>query len=256
MRRIAIGICDDEEYFLESLYTLVSTACNESGYDFSVTKYQESEELIEELMSGKKEYDILFLDIDMPKLSGMDVAVKLRAGGYEGIICFVTSHSRYALEAYGVDALGYLLKPAEYISVKRLLEKAVIQIFYKFNEEEAAKRFLEINTQKGKVLINVENILYVEKRRNQSVIHLEDGEIVCYETLKSVFGRLNQNKFCYTHQGYVVNFDKIKEVLPTFIALGEGREIPVSRKYQKALSERHINLIYQIAEERRKKRLD
>ena len=100
----------------------------------------------------------------------------------------------------------------------------------------------------------MDNILYIEKRRNQSVIHLEDGETVCYESLKNLFDRLNQNKFCYSHQGFVVNFDKIKEVLPTYIALGDGREVPVSRRYQKELKDRHMDTIYQLQEKRRLER--
>lgn len=75
------------------------------------------------------------------------------------------------------------------------------------------------------------------------------GEIVCYETLKSLFQRMDQTRFCYTHQGFIVNFDKIKEVGQNVIYLGEGREIPVSRRYQKALEDRHMDMIYRLRDE-------
>ncbi|MBQ7925823.1 MAG: response regulator transcription factor [Lachnospiraceae bacterium] len=255
MKNISVAICDDEEFFRDSLYSLVTACMNENKYTFSIERYTDGEMLLEDVASGDKEYDLFFLDIDMPKMSGMDVAKRLRQKGANGIICFVTSHDRYALDAYKVEALGYVIKPAQYVDVKKLVEKAVIQIFHQYDIKEAEKRFLEINTQKGKTLVDMQNILYIEKRRNQSVIHLEAGEVVCYESLKSLYDRLNQSVFCYAHQGYVVNFDKIKEVLPTFIALGEGREVPVSRKYQKELSERHMNMIYQLQEARRKERM-
>lgn len=246
MKQILIGICDDEEYFLESLYTLVSACGNENKYDFLITKYLDVEALVEDVVSKKKEFDIVFLDIDMPKLSGMDAALELRRAGYEEVICFVTSYNRYAFDAYGVEALGYIIKPAQYVDVKRLIEKAVIQIYYKYDVKEAEKRYLEVCTQKRKEMVDTEEILYLEKRRNQCVIHMETRELVCYETLKSIYQRLNQQKFCYAHQGFIVNFDKIKEVMPEAIALGEGKEIPVSRKYQKKLSERHMNKICQL----------
>ena len=82
---------------------------------------------------------------------------------------------------------------------------------------------------------------------------MEDGELVCYETLKNLYGRLDHETFCYAHQGYIVNFDKIMEVLPNTIALGEGREIPVSRKYQKGLYERHWDMIHRLRDELKKK---
>lgn len=254
MKTINVALCDDEEVFLDMIYSLVMACMNENKYNFTVTKYLDSKQLLSDIQAGSVEYDLLFLDIDMPEMSGIDVARKLREGRYDGIICFVTSHNRYALEAYGVEALGYIMKPAQYVDVKKLVEKAVIQIFYRFDVQEAEKRFLEINTQSGKKVITMDNILYIEKRRNQSVVHLEDGEVVCYESLKSLFDRLNQSKFCYSHQGFVVNFDKILEVLPTYIALGEGREVPVSRRYQKELKDRHMNTIRQLQEELRLER--
>jgi len=238
MRPIAIAICDDEEFFVDQLYSLVSTYINESRLEAGVEKYLDVELLCEQILSGDKSYDLIFLDIDMPKLSGMAAAKKLRDGGYEGIICFVTSLHNYALEAYKVEALGYVTKPAQYREVYRLVEKAIVQIHYQIHRAEAEKRYLEVKVHKNDIKVDMENILYVEKRRNQSVIHMENGEVVCYEALNSLFHRLNQDKFCYCHQGFVVNFDKIMEVTPTFIALGEGRTVPVSRRHQGRLKER------------------
>lgn len=241
---ILIAVCDDEEIFVENLYTLVTAGANESNIEVVVDKYQDVEMLLEQMISAGKQYDLLFLDIDMPKMSGLDAALKLKEDGYEGLFCFVTSMSQYALDAFGVDAIGYLLKPAKYVDVKHKLEQAMVQIRYMRNVKEAEKRYIHITYSNEKIIVDTENVLYFEKRRNQCVIHLEDRELICYEPLKQIYERLNQEKFCYAHQGYVVNFDKIKDVLPTFIALGQGREIPVSRKYQPGLRNRHLEKIY------------
>lgn len=249
MKQILVGICDDEQFFLDEIYTLVYACCNECKLDFAITTYLDVEKLMEKIISKEEEYDILFLDVEMPGMTGIEAARKLRAEGYEGVICFSTSHTQYALEAYGVEAVGYFMKPAQYDDVKKLIKKATVQIFYSFNAKEAEKRYLEINTQKEQVMIDMNRILYVEKRRNQCVFHLEDGEIVCYETLKNIFPRLNQAKFCYTHQGFIVNFGKVKEVQQDAVTFGEGREIPVSRKYYKMLKERKKNEIRYSKEE-------
>lgn len=253
MKRLTVGICDDEEFFLEELCALVSACGNEDKYDLSIRKYRESKVLLEDIFLNGEKPELLFLDIDMPGNSGMEVAEKLRREGYEGIICFVTGLDNYALDAYGVEALGYLLKPAQYADVKKLMEKAMIQIYYKLDAEEAKKKYLEIITQRGKMLITMDQILYLEKRRNQCIIHRESGEVVCYEPLKNLFQRLDQTRFCYTHQGFIVNFDKIKEVGPDVVYLGDGVEVPVSRRYQEALAERHIDMIYRIRDERKRK---
>uniref|UniRef100_UPI004057481E LytR/AlgR family response regulator transcription factor n=1 Tax=Acetatifactor sp. TaxID=1872090 RepID=UPI004057481E len=249
MKQILVGICDDEQFFLDELYKLVYACGNECKLDFAIDTHLSITELLKQMNSKENEYDILFLDVEMPEMTGIDAAKKLRENGYEGIICFVTSHDSYTFEAYGVEAWGYLIKPAQYENVKRLIKRAAVQIFYNFNAQETRKRYLEISTQKDNMMIDMEQILYVEKRRNQCVIHMEDGEVVCYETLKNIFPRLNQSVFCYAHQGFIVNFDKVKEVQPTGIIFGPGREAPVSRKYYKALKERKKNEIYRLKEE-------
>ena len=247
MRMVNVAICDDEEYFLNELEKLVSVYANESGNALEIDTYQEPERFMEDVISGKKEYQFIFLDVEMPKISGVEVAKKLRENGYQNEICFVTGYKGYAFDAYSVNAIGYICKPAQYLDVKSVIHKALIQIYYNWSEEEAKKRYLEVRMQQGTTIIDIEKILYLEKRRNQCVIHMEMGEKVCYETLKSIFEKLNQQKFCYCHQGFIVNFDKIKEVKKEVICFGEGREVPVSRKYQSELRQRHMNKIYNYA---------
>ena len=137
-----------------------------------------------------------------------------------------------------------------YQEVKRKIQKALIEIHYQWDVEEAKKRYLEIKTQKDSVTIDIRKILYIEKRRNLCVIHLEDSEIVCYETLKKIYEQLDQRNFYFTHQGYIVNFEKIKEVKKENVCLGEGREIPVSRRYQGELHKLHLDKIYRLRQER------
>ena len=250
MKSIRIGICDDELFFREEMEKLVSVYANEAEQNFEIQSYAQAEELAGEILEKKVMYHMLFLDVEMDGMTGMDAAKKLRENGYEGVICFVTGKNQYALDAFSVDAIGYLQKPAKYQDVKRMIQKALVQIFYQWDEEEAKKRYLEITTQNEKAMVDIRQILYVEKRRNQCVIHLEDAEIVCYETLKNLYEKLDKRNFCFTHQGFIVNFDKIKEVKKDIVCLGAGREVPVSRRYQNELRERHMNKIYRLRQER------
>ncbi len=251
METVRIGICDDESFFRGELEKLVSVYANETEQKLEMKSYDAAKTLAEDVLSEKEIFHMLFLDVEMDEMSGMDAAKKLRESGYEGIICFVTGKDQYALDAFSVEAIGYLRKPAKYQDVKRMMQKALVQISYQWDEAEAKKRYLEITTQNEKMMIDIRQILYVEKRRNQCVIHLEDAEMVCYETLKSLYDRLDKRNFCFTHQGFIVNFDKIKEVKKDIVCLGAGREIPVSRRYQNELREKHMNKIYRLRQERK-----
>lgn len=243
MRHFEVRICDDEKYYIDDLKTLISTLSNELDYEIGVSTYLDVEELLQDVLEEKKPCHILFLDVEMPKMNGVDAAIKLRKEGYEGVICFVTGFDKYALNAFQVDALGYICKPARYDELKRLMKRACIQVFYQIDEEEARKRYIEVSSHGKEFVVDLKKVLYIEKRKNQAIIHMEEGEITCYEPLKMLYARLNQEKFVYTHQGFIANFDKIKEVCQDSVMFGEGCEIPVSRKYQKDLRKRHMALV-------------
>lgn len=243
MRHFEIRICDDEKYYVDELKTLISTLSNELDYDIGVSTYLDVDELLKDVIEEKKPCHILFLDVEMPKMNGVDVAIKLRKEGYTGVLCFVTSFDKYALNAFQVDALGYICKPARYDELKRLMKRACIQVFYQIDEEAARKRFIEVSSHGKDFVVDLKKVLYIEKRKNQAIIHMEEGEITCYESLKMLHSRLDQDKFVYTHQGFIANFDKIKEVCPESVMFGGGCEIPVSRKYQRDLRKRHMDMI-------------
>lgn len=243
MRHFEVRICDDEKYYIDDLKTLISTLSNELDYEIGVSTYLDVEELLQDVLEEKKPCHILFLDVEMPKMNGVDAAIKLRKEGYEGVICFVTGFDKYALNAFQVDALGYICKPARYDELKRLMKRACIQVFYQIDEEEARKRYIEVSSHGKEFVVDLKKVLYIEKRKNQAIIHMEEGEITCYEPLKMLYARLNQEKFVYTHQGFIANFEKIKEVCQDSVMFGEGCEIPVSRKYQKDLRKRHMALV-------------
>lgn len=243
MRHFEVKICDDEKYYLEELNTLVSSLGKELEHDIGVTTYLDVEELLQDIIEKKQECHILFLDVEMPKMTGVDAATRLRRAGYDGVICFVTSYDRYALDAYHVDALGYICKPAKYDEVRRLVKRACIQVFYQIDKEAARKRYIEVSSHGKEFVVDLKKVLYIEKRKNQAIIHMEEGEITCYEPLKMLHARLDQEKFVYTHQGFIANFEKIKEVCQDSVMFGEGCEIPVSRRYQKDLRKRHMDMI-------------
>lgn len=140
----------------------------------------------------------------------------------------------------------------QYLDVKRIMKKAKIQIFYRLDSQEAKNRYLDIVSARDTVTIDLTKVVYIEKRRNQCVFHLTDGEQVCYDSLGSVYKRLDPNDFLYTHQGYIAHFPYIKEVRNNAVCFGSGMEIPVSRKYFQKLKDRHMDKILRIRDERKK----
>lgn len=244
MESIRIALCDDEAFYREELEKLISVYGNEYETEVAIECFDNMKELSRLICEGQKQYDILFLDVEMPECSGIEGAKQIREYDKDVVICFVTSHDKYALSAFEVDALGYVVKPVKYVDIKRQMEKAKILVYYKKDAAEAEKRYIKVSSNKEDIIIDMEKVIYIEKRRNRCVFHLYDSEIVCYDTLKKVYEKIDRQKFLFTHQGFIANFDYIMEVKKNAVCFGHNLEIPISRKYYNEVREKHLNKIY------------
>ncbi|MFV0341772.1 MAG: LytR/AlgR family response regulator transcription factor [Anaerocolumna sp.] len=243
MNQYRIAVCDDETYYREDVINLLTTYSNESGNMFELHPYESGEELLREYANTV--YHILILDVQMQGRSGIDVAREIRKRDDNVVIFFATSHENYALGAFDVSASGYLVKPVSYVKLKKLLSTAVMTVDFLRDRELAQERYIEIKVKYETIRIEVNKIKYIEKKRNVSIIHMVNNEYTCYETLSQLYAKLDINKFCYIHQGYIVNFNMIMEVGKTMVVLADYIEIPISRKYYKEIKTRFMDNIYQ-----------
>lgn len=251
LNEFRVAICDDEEIHIDHMCQYLAAYESESQNKLIVERYSSAMFLLEVLRMGEKKYDILFLDVDMPDMQGTDAAMEIRKFDEDTPICFITSYENYAFQAFQVEAIGYLVKPVTYQDFKHLVNKCTVQIQYARDREAAEERYFSIRTERSETVILVQNIMYIEKKRNKCVFHLMDGEVTSYDTLSKVYERLNHAQFYYVHQGYIVNFSCIREVLSDRIYLAGDLEIPVSRRYYQELRELHMNKIKRLLAERK-----
>lgn len=240
-----IAICDDESYYREEIIKMFAAYQSESGNQLTIDDYPSGEALLDILKKENKKYDFFILDVEMGRMSGVETARAIRKEDEGAVIIFATSHNEYALDAFDIGAAGYLTKPVDYVGLKRIMKQAVIMADFYKDKKEAEKRYLEISAQSEKnYKVEMERIIYIEKKRNSAHIHTEDGECCCYETLAQLYDKLDQRNFTYCHQGYIINFSKIKDVEKTKICFGYHLEIPLSRRYYKELRERFLECIH------------
>lgn len=192
------------------------------------------------------DYAILFLDIDMPGFSGLELAKKIRETGKSPCIIFITAHGQFALDAFGVDAIDYLLKPIE----PTRLAKAIGKIQERINRETphlkpqdlerkpsgASLGLIPVEYQGKTILLEEENIIYIHSSNDYTYIKTTKDKYLSRFTLKELELRLNPDQFYRCHRSYLVNIKKAKEVIPlyngTLILIvndEEKSEVPVSR---------------------------
>lgn len=168
--------------------------------------------------------DLLFLDIEMPGLSGIDLAKGLP--GHPPIV-FTTAFPEYAVQGYELDILDYLLKP---ITLQRFLKAAYkARAYYEKQEPVQKPGFLFVKTNKRLERIQLNDILFVEARLNYVLIHLERGRIMTYGSIKSMVERLPEPEFLKVHKSFIVSLARIDRLEGNMLWIGDT-QVPVSRE--------------------------
>ena len=228
-------VVDDEAPARSELRYLLE----ETGRVGNIREAQNAREAVEALVKSKdgtdKRIDVLFLDISMPKTSGMQLAEALRNLKNPPAVVFVTAYSEYALEAFNVDAVDYLMKPVETDRLNRALDKVDARLKPAAGNGPMVER---IPVEKGgrKVLVPVDQIRYIEAKDDYSCIYTDTDRYLSTTSLAKLEQKLSQHGFFRVHRGYIVNLEHVEDVdvSGSNLQLGlkgvEDKKIPVSRR--------------------------
>lgn len=232
-----IAICDDEEYFRIREMSLIEKYMENRGYDCRIDLYASGKEMLSEADIALQ-YDVIFFDISMEEMDGIEAAARIRQMSEDIYIVFVTAYITYALEGYKVGAVRYLLK--EDGSLESALNECLDTIADRMNVEEA---LYEFNLGDKKKSIPVDSILYVESRLHKVIFFvMENGvqEYSRYDRLDAVEAELQQYGFCRVHQSFLINMKYARGVERYQISLENGTKISISKKYYKYVEEEYI----------------
>jgi DNA-binding LytR/AlgR family response regulator len=177
----------------------------------------------EDLLASGKNFDILFLDIEMPKIDGFQAAEKMNEKNDELIIIFLTGYTERFQRAFKVNAFRYLIKPIALKEFNEALSDALDRFF--------SRRKIIVDDDGRNVFINDGKIIYIESIGDKSVIYTEkDGSLVSRKTLKHWLGVLEPVRFIQAHKSYIVSFEHIRSLDKTSAIMTNGAEIPISAR--------------------------
>jgi DNA-binding LytR/AlgR family response regulator len=181
----------------------------------------------------KNPVDLLFLDINMPSMSGIDF---FRSLEHKPLLIFTTSYSEYALKSYELGAVDYLLKPFTFERFKKAAERANDTHNLIFNARvEEKQKFLMLKADAELVKVMLSDILFVEGLDNYLKIHLKgQTPIVIRLTMKTLMEMLNEKEFLRVHRSYIVAVNHIESIKQKIITIA-GEEIPVGKNYEDSL---------------------
>lgn len=205
---VNIIILEDEEKAADALRSCLEKYAAEVDQTFKIKAYKSAITLLEEYDGNA---DLLFLDIQLPYMTGMEAAHKIRDIDKNVIIVFVTNLAQYAIEGYEVDAYDFVLKPVSYPSLALKL-KRLISIINQRKLLNDDQRSIIFNTKNSIQKAAIEDIIYIEVSNHNLIVHLTDSDIRLRGTISSMYEKLKDYHFVLCNSCYLVNLAYVKGI--------------------------------------------
>jgi len=189
--------------------------------------------------------DLMFLDIQMPQLTGIDF---LKTLNKPPLVIFTTAYPNYAIEGFELDALDYLLKP---ISVDRFMKaanKAIDQVGLQQKDDATStpdqstsapkQDYFFVKADKKLVKVNFKEIIYIEGLKDYVIIRMDSSRVITLQTMKSLEQKLPSGQFMRIHRSYIVNVEKINAIIGNMVEVMEknqAKHLPIGKNYREDL---------------------
>lgn len=246
MSKLKILIADDEKPARKKILSFLK---NTDG-NFDLIEAENGIDTVEKILNGKPH--LVFLDIQMPGITGFEVIENI---GIEKmpVVVFVTAYDQYAVNAFEVNAVDYLLKPFDKERFFKSFNRAKEQIDFKnkkneliknlLNEIKKEKRQLErilVNTGSRYFFVNVSEILFISAEEKYVELNTAKGKYLLRETMTKLEEELDPNKFARIHRSYIVNIEHIGEIQPWshgdyIVIMKNGEKLSMSRRFRQNL---------------------
>ena len=238
---IQIALCDDNKDFAEKMKSQLTRLAEDASIGCEIRTFYDGKDLARAVSLGTL-FDIIFLDIEMEDMDGLKAAAEIRKVDKAALIIYVSSHSKYAIEAYNVRPFQFLVKPFD----PALLKKYFVAALQELVEEDAYFRY-KSNRQDFKVPLK--DILYFESKAHTIKIVCANAEHSYRGRLGNVERALDQRQnlpkvnFWRIHQSYLVNSRYIWQVEYSKIEMSNGNVLPIAESKRKQIREKFLREI-------------
>lgn len=200
---IRIGIIEDEENTYLTIKEYLTTFFNKNNKEINIEYFNTAEKLLSNYDVG---FDLIFMDINLPKMNGLEASKKIREKDNLVMIIFVTSLAQYAIKGYEVNAFDYIVKPINYYSFELKLTRVLKKL------DSKNEKFILINNKQVKRKVSLSNIKYIEVMKHVLIFHTIEGDFCSSGILKNVVDEVKGSSFYLCNQCYLVNLKYVDRV--------------------------------------------
>ncbi len=228
---LRIAVCDDEQAIAENNRAVLEAVLNELNVAGEITVYNDSRNLLYDISEDSFHYDLLLSDIEMPELSGMELAEKIKPFLPDLRIIFITSHIEYAIDAFELSIFRYVPKS----DIEKRLPSAIKDAVSLINLEADKSYTIQVKGRFEKIPFR--DILFIERDGKNAAINTTDGVSKVRKSLQAVFDELGSEEFVFIDRGYIVNIIHIMQIKNNTAVLKNGTVLPISRSHLQAVKE-------------------
>lgn len=225
--KYCIGICDDEIYHVHLIKRYIQEFI--SADEIEILHSNKPIRFLELIKTTRTH--IVFLDIDMKELDGIELGKTIKEFNRDTVIVYVTAYERYAIEAFKTRAFHYLLKPVLEDQLHSVLKEAIKYLSH-LNAYTELRDFI-IKTKKEIVHLKQSEIIYFEKTGHKIRVCTNNRDIYYYDNFTNLLKSIDGDLFVRCHQGYIVNIDRVTSYCNRTLTLSNELQLPVSRSYAK-----------------------
>lgn len=234
---IKIAVCDDEEYFRKLIATYLKEYMKTKADTYEIDIFESGRQLID-IGIKVMQYKIVFLDINMDGMNGIETAKILRSYSQDAFLVLITAFMDYTLEGYKVEAFRYILKRK--VHMKESIKESLDSIFKKLDNDVKKIKFDFIE---GELETTLDRIVYIESKLHKLEFHvMKEKEFIytMYEKLDAIEAKLTGQKFIRLHQSFFVNMKHIQRLERYMVTMDNKAEIIVPRARYKMVSDAFI----------------
>ena len=235
-----VAICDDSQKIQKGLSLFIDKALEDKNTEYETLTFSNGEELFDWLDNNDKAIELLFLDIEMPGLSGVEIKSQLERNDKVRRVVFATSHYENMQEAFGAKVIGFMLKPLKYEEVQKRIENA----FAEYTDDI----LIEISKD---IFVKKSDISFIKAEGNYCDFYCVDGKsIKAIRSPLSYFKKLLGDTFIRVHKSYIVNAYDIKKCDRAVVALSNNVEISIGRSYLNSFKSEYRAIALSVAQAR------
>lgn len=232
-----IIICDDCESDAMSAKEVIKRTAQELHVKTEFDIYSNAAEIEHMLLVSKEPADILILDIDMPEISGLELAERLRAADLKLIIIFLSAHEEFVFKAIEFQPFRYIRKMRLETEMQLAIRSAVRVI-----EANRDKQII-LNIDDGEMKVMISEIMYYETEKRKIAVHLKNGNnLLVNKKMAEMQDLINKDSFIMIHRSCAVNADYVKNILNGIIVLDNDEKLIISRPRYKAVKQQLLKV--------------